>query len=90
MGDISDGAANYLKHQDGVEAGVYVTLKALGISEPTTAKQRLAVRLARAIDNAKYAKDLPPLAGQLRQTLDEIRDEPTGVTDDLDDMQSRY
>jgi len=73
-----------------VEAGVYVTFATLGILEPTTALECLAVRLARAIDAAKYAKDLPPLSMQLRQTMMEVAQQPAPTTDAVETMAERY
>ena len=73
-----------------VEAGVYVSFAALGILEPTTALECLAVRLAKAIDSAKYAKDLPPLSMQLRQTLIEVAEQPAPTTDAVEEMADRY
>lgn len=73
-----------------VESGVYVTFKVHGIDKPTTAVECLAIRLAQAIDVAKYAKDLPPLAGQLRQTLEEVANQPAPVKDDVEAMADKY
>lgn len=73
-----------------VESGVYTTFKALGIDTPTTAVECLAIRLAQAIDDAKYAKDLPPLAARLTEVLKEVADQPEPKKSDLDDMTARY
>jgi hypothetical protein len=59
-----------------VEQGVYATLLDYGIHDPRTAVEKLAVRLGNAIDNVKYAKDLPPLALQLRETLEKVKEQP--------------
>lgn len=59
-----------------VEQGVYATLLDYGIHEPRTAVECLAVRLGSAIDSVKYAKDLPPLALQLRETLEKVKEQP--------------
>lgn len=73
-----------------VEQGVYTTLKALGISEPTTAVEALAVTLARAIDSAQYAKDVAPLAARLTDVLDRVANQPAPTHDAVQDMEERY
>lgn len=73
-----------------VEEGVYTTLKSLGIDKPTTAVERLAVCLARSIDNVKYAKDLPPLVARLTDVLDRVAAQPTPEKDDVAEMADRY
>lgn len=59
-----------------VESGVRATLADYGIKTPRTAVETLAVTLGRAIDDAKYAKDLPPLAQQLRETMEKVKEQP--------------
>lgn len=73
-----------------VESGVYITFKANGITEPTTAVECLAVRLAEAIDSCKYAKDLPPLAARLTEVMDRVVAQPTPVKDNVEEMAGRY
>lgn len=73
-----------------VESGVYVTFKALGIDSAETAVECLAVRLAQAIDSAKYAKDIPPLAARLTEVLDRVAEQPKKESDAVEDMANRY
>jgi hypothetical protein len=73
-----------------VEKGVYTSFKSLGIDEPTTVFECLAVCLARSIDSAKYSKDLPPLAARLTEVMDRVAAQPTPEKDDVAEMADRY
>jgi hypothetical protein len=73
-----------------VESGVYETFTRLGIKEPRTDVECLAVRLAQAIDSAKYAKDLPPLAHQLLMTMEKVAAQPEPEHSGIDEMTARY
>lgn len=73
-----------------VEEGVYTTFGELKIKEPTTAVEMLAIRLAQAIDAARYAKDLPPLAAQLRQTLEDVANQTKPEKSGIEQMTEKY
>jgi hypothetical protein len=72
-----------------VECGVRADLKALGINEPKSALDHLAISLAAAIDSGEDERSTAALARELRLTLAAVRSsaaEP--LRDRLDAMNS--
>lgn len=72
-----------------VESGVRADLKALGISEPRSALDHLALALAAAIDSGEDERSTAALARELRLTLVVLRagaDRP--AADRLDELNS--
>jgi hypothetical protein len=72
-----------------VESGVLVTFAQLGIKEPKTAPEKTAIHLARALDNCKEPEKMAGLSRELRQWLEEVRNQPKPVGDFLTGMQER-
>ena len=73
-----------------VETGVRYTMAKLGITDPTTAIECLAVKLAQAIDASKYAKDLPPLAEKLMTAMEKVAEQPAPTEDRIEAMAGKY
>ena len=59
-----------------VAQGVHETLLDYGIKEPRTALEMLAIDLANALDNLRYAKDQAPLSHELRMVLEAVANQP--------------
>jgi len=73
-----------------VESGVRTTLTELGILEPTTALECLAVHLANTLDNAEDEKNVAAVSRELRLTLEKIESRAGTNKDELDDIASKY
>jgi hypothetical protein len=55
-----------------IEAGVRKTLKQLGVSEPVTALECLAIELASTLDNGVDEKTMAALSRELRLTIEQV------------------
>ena len=72
-----------------VEAGVRETYYRLGIKTPKTAAEMMAIHLAKAIDKCKDADKTAGLSRELRQWLEEVRNQPIPSGDFLEDLVNR-
>jgi hypothetical protein len=72
-----------------VEAGVVETLRQLGIENPVTAPEKLAIYLARALDSAEKDEVKASLSRELRLSLEDVKNQPESSGDFLSGLQSR-
>jgi len=80
-----------------VEQGVRTTLTELGILEPTSVYECLAVTLAQIMDGTSpvYQADkdktgISSISRELRLTLERIEAQPRSKQDELDEIADRY
>ena len=69
-----------------VESGVRKSLLSLGIKEPATALEMLAIQLAIALDNEPAENNIAALSRELILTLKQCEDQPTPNTDPVQDI----
>lgn len=72
-----------------VESGVRETFAELGIKEPRTAPEKLALYLANALDSCQDDKVKAGLSRELRLTLDDVRNQPRSSTDAIGTLLDR-
>jgi hypothetical protein len=78
-----------------IETGVRFSFEKLGITEPTTALECLAIGLAEILDgtSATYKQDkaaYAALSRELRLTLDKVAEQPAPTTDAVEEMAGKY
>ena len=74
-----------------VESGVRTTLTELGILEPTTALECLAIHLAHTLDTSVEEKNVASVSRELRLTLEKIESRADGTNkDELDEIADKY
>jgi hypothetical protein len=72
-----------------IETGVRQTLEALGITEPKTGLEMLAIQLARTLDSEPEKNTIAALSRELRLTLEQCARQPAPQGDRLDALISR-
>lgn len=63
-----------------VEDGVRETLKRLGVTEPKTAPEVMAILLAKRLDNGVDDRSLAAIGAQLRAVLEDVNTQPREKT----------
>lgn len=72
-----------------IEAGIRSDLRKLGVSEPATALELLAVRLAQLLDGPIDERQAAGLARELRLTMAAVESQPKPSSDQVADMVAR-
>lgn len=72
-----------------IESGVRRSLRSLGIIEPSTALELLAIKLAQALDSNPAETSMAALSRELRLTLDQVASQPSPVDDPVDELAKR-
>jgi hypothetical protein len=66
--------------------GVRESLRDLGIAEPRTAIERLAILIAEVLDTKPDDKTVAALSRELRLTLDKCADQPVSENDPVEEI----
>ena len=72
-----------------IESGVRRDLRKLGITEPATALEFMAIMLAQLLDKGVDAREAIGLSRELRLTLVDIAEQPTPTRDITEEIADR-
>lgn len=72
-----------------IQQGVRESLRDLGITEPRTAIERLAILIAEVLDSDPDDKTVAALSRELRLTLEKCADQPAPESDPVEEIISR-
>jgi hypothetical protein len=72
-----------------IELGVRRDLRKLGITEPATALEFMAILLAQWLDKSAEAKEVIGLSLRLQVTLEAIAEQPTPTRDITEEISDR-
>ena len=69
-----------------IQQGVRESLRDLGITEPRTAVEKLAILIAEVLDNEPDEKTVAALSRELRLTLDKCADQPARTDSPVEEI----
>jgi hypothetical protein len=72
-----------------IEQGVRKSLRDLGITEPQTAIEMLAILIGKVLDDSPDDKTVAALSRELRLTLDKCADQPASESNPVEEIIKR-